>query len=212
MRFPSHLPPRVSRAVALRAALGAVLGALVLVPAAGAAPGDRGVFVSKGVGRQIFAGGGGLTYGTLFSGGTLVVLDYSEAQDLKVESAVPPTTNPDGSLTYVPAGGTNRMIFRITGTLYTVRLFGSALYNGIGVYGRLQLRGGGPKATLVVNGKKLRWGPPANKLGRVPRPLRDLYELAVLGAPVPLPPAPPEPPPVTTTGTTPADTVRTDGS
>jgi len=213
MRFPSHLRTRVSRAVALRAALGAVLTALVLVPAAGAAPGDRGVFVSKGAGRQIFAGGGGVTYGTLFSGGSLVVVDYSATRDLKVDSAVTPTSNPDGSRTYVPAGGAKSMLFRISGTLYRVTITGAGLYNGIGVYGRLQLRGGGAKATLTVNSKKLRWGGPANKLGKVPRPVRDLFELAVIAAPVPEPPAPPAPP-VTTTppATTAADMVRTAGS
>ena len=108
MRFPSHQRSRVSRAVALRAALGAALGVLMLVPAAGAAPGDRGTFVSKGVGRVLFVGGLGpkaVFYGTVFSGGSLVVTDYSATQDMKVESPALATVNVDGSRTYSPLAG-----------------------------------------------------------------------------------------------------------
>ena len=202
MRSPSHLRSRVSRAVALRAALSAMLTALVLVPAVEAAPGDRGVFVSKGVGRQFFAGGGGVAYGTVFSGGSLVVVDYSATRDLKLDSPVPATLNADGSRTYAPAGGAKSMAFRISGTLYRVTITGSSTYNALGVYGRLQVRGGGPKSVLTVNSKKSRWNLPAIKLGKVPRPLRDLFQLALDSAPVPLPPAPPEPPPTTTPTTT----------
>jgi hypothetical protein len=209
MRFPSHRRSRVSRAVALRAALGAVLTALALVPAAGAAAGDRGVFVSKGVGRQVFAGGGGVAYGTVFSGGSLVVVDYSATRDLKLDSPVPPTTNADGSRTYVPAGGAKSMAFRISGTLYRVTITGASTYNAIGVYGRLQVRGA--KSALTVNGQKSRWNGPAIKLGKVPKPIKDLFQLAVAGAPLPPPPAPPVPPPPPP-ATTPADTVRTAGS
>ena len=61
---------------------------------------------SKGVGRQIFSGGSGVAYGTVFSGGSLVITDYSATHDLKVESPVLPTTNADGSRTFAPAGGT----------------------------------------------------------------------------------------------------------
>jgi hypothetical protein len=189
MRFPSLQRSRVSRGVALRSVLGVLLAALVLVPAAGAAPGDRGAFVSKGVGRQIFVGGGGVGYGTVFSGGSLVVVDYSPTHDLKVESPVPPTTNADGSRTYAPAGGAKSMAFRIAGTLYRVTVLGSSTYNAIGVYGRLQVRGA--KSSLTVNGAKDRWNGPAIKLGKVPRPVRDLFGLAVTGAAPPVTPPPP---------------------
>jgi hypothetical protein len=203
MRFPSHQRSRVSSALLLRSVLGALLVALMLVPAAGAAPGDRGVFVSKGVGRQIFAGGGGVAYGTVFSGGSLVVMDYSPTHDLKVDSPVPASTNADGSRTFAPAGGAKSMVFRISGTLYRVTVLGSSTYNAIGVYGRLQVRG--VKSSLTVNGKKTRWNGPPIKLGKVPKPVRDLFELAANGAP---PPAPPAPPPVTVPTTT---TVTTAG-
>jgi hypothetical protein len=188
----------------LRGVLTALLATLVLVPAAGAAPGDRGVFVSKGVGRQIFAGGGGVAYGTVFSGGSLVVMDYSPTHDLKVDSPVVATTNADGSRTFAPAGGAKSMAFRISGTLYRVTVLGSSTYNAIGVYGRLQVRG--VKSSLTVNGKKMRWNGPAIKLGKVPRAVRDLFEFAVNGTTPPEPPAPP--PPVTVPPTT---TVTTGG-
>jgi len=204
MRLPSHQRSHVSRALLLRGALTALLATLVLVPAAGAAPGDRGVFVSKGVGRQIFAGGGGVAYGTVFSGGSLVVMDYSPTHDLKVDSPVLATTNADGSRTFAPAGGAKSMAFRISGTLYRVTVLGSSTYNAIGVYGRLQVRG--VKSSLTVNGKKMRWNGPAIKLGKVPRAVRDLFEFAVNGTTPPEPPAPP--PPVTVPPTT---TVTTGG-
>jgi len=200
MRLPSHQRPRVSRALLLRGVLTALLATLVLVPAAGAAPGDRGVFVSKGVGRQIFAGGGGVAYGTVFSGGSLVVMDYSPTHDLKVDSPVVATTNADGSRTFAPAGGAKSMAFRISGTLYRVTVLGSSTYNAIGVYGRLQVRG--VKSSLTVNGKKERWNGPPIKLGKVPKAVRELFELAVNGTPPPAPPAPPPPatvPPTTVT-------------
>ena len=109
MRLHAHQRPRVSRGLALRLFLGALLAAFALVPTAGAsqlAKGDRGVFVSKGVGRQVFTGGGGVTYGVIFSGASLVVTDYSPAHDMKVDLPSLPTINADGSRTYVPAGGT----------------------------------------------------------------------------------------------------------
>jgi hypothetical protein len=205
MRLPSHQRPHVHRALLLRGVLAALLAVLVLVPAAGAAPGDRGVFVSKGVGRQMFAGGGGVAYGTVFSGGSLVVMDYSPTHDLKVDSPVLATTNADGSRTFAPAGGAKSMAFRISGTLYRVTVLGSSTYNAIGVYGRLRVSG--VKSSLTVNGKKVRWNGPAIKLGKVPRPVRDLFELALTGAAPPAPPAPP-PPPVTVPPTT---TVTTGG-
>ena len=204
MRLPSHQRPRVSRALLLRGGLTALLATLVLVPAAGAAPGDRGVFVSKGVGRQIFAGGGGVAYGTVFSGGSLVVMDYSPTHDLKVDSPVLATTNADGSRTFAPAGGAKSMVFRISGTLYRVTVLGSGTYNALGVYGRLQVRG--VKSSLTVNGAKTRWNGPPIKFGKVPRAVRDLFEFAVTGTTPPEPPAPP--PPVTVPPTT---TVTTGG-
>jgi hypothetical protein len=203
MAAPSHLHPRVSRGLALRTLLGALLVVLALVPAAGAAKGDRGVFVSKGVGRQIFAGGGGVAYGVVFSGGSLVVVDYSATHDMKVDSPVPPTINADGSRSFVPAGGTPRVAFRISGTLYRVTVTGSGTFNAAGVYGRLQLKG---KGTLSVNGQRLRWNLPPIKLGKVPRDVRELFQLAASGQPVPAPPAPPELPPPTTTDTVRAST------
>jgi hypothetical protein len=201
MRSPSHLRLHVSRAVALRAVLGALLTALALVPAAGAAPGDRGLFVSQGVGRQNFAGGGGVAYGTVFSGGSLVVVDYSAAHDMQVSAPVEPTINVDGSRTFVPAGGMQRFSFKIQGTLYRVTVTGSSALNGANVYGRLQVRG---KGKFTVNGKKERWSAPAIRLGKVPKDVRPLFELAVTGGPPPAPPLPPVPPPTDTT-----ETVRT---
>lgn len=213
MRFPSHMHTRVSRAVALRAALGTVLGALVLVPAAGAAPGDRGVFASKGVGRVVFVGGAGpraVFYGTVFSGGSLVVTDYSATQDMKVESPVVPTTNVDGSRTYSPPAGSNKGLgFRISGSVYRLTVTGSSSLSAFGVYGRVLLRG---KGTLSVDGVKNRWNGPQIRLKRIPKAVRAEWDVAFANGPVPVPPAPPEPPPVTTAGTSPADTVRTDGS
>ena len=116
------------------------------MPAAGAAAGDRGVFVSKGVGRQMFLGGGGVAYGTVFSGGSLVVMDYSPTHDLKVDSPVVATTNADGSRTFAPAGGAKSMVFRVSGTLYRVTVLGASTVQRLGVYGRLLVRG---KSTLL---------------------------------------------------------------
>jgi hypothetical protein len=201
MRLPSHQRQRVSRAVALRAALGALLAALALVPAAEAAKGDRGVFVAKGVGREVFVGGSGVAYGTLFSGASLVITDYSAAHDLKIDSPVLPTTNADGSRTFAPAGGSKSVAFRVSGTLYRVTVTGASTYNAVGVYGRLVVRG---KGTLSVNGVRDRWNGPATRLGKVPRALKELFALAVLGgpppSPAPPPVTPPALPPVTTTG------------
>jgi hypothetical protein len=108
-----------------------------------------------------------------------------------------PTTNADGSRTYVPAGGAPRAAFRISGTLYRVTVTGASTFNAAGVFGRLQLRG---KGTLTVNGGKDRWNGVAIKLGKVPKALRSLFDLAVTGAPPPVTPVTPPPPPVTTAG------------
>ena len=203
MRLPSDQHARVSRSLVLRAALGAVLAALTISPmadAAASAKGDRSVFVSKGVGRQIFTGGGGVSYGVVFSGASLVVADYSATHDMRVDSPVLPTVNADGTRTYVPAGGTKSTAFRISGTLYRVTVTGASTVNGAGVYGRLQVRG---KGTLMLNGVRMHWNGPASILGKPPKDVRKLFQLALSGAP---PPAPPVPPvtvptaPVTTAG------------
>ena len=213
MGIPSHPRPHVSRGTALSLVLAALLAVLALAPAAGAATGirgakagkaakgDRGVFVSKGVGRQIFTGGGGVAYGVIFSGASIVVVDYSATHDMKVDAPVVPTTNADGSRTYVPAGGTTRVAFRISGTLYRVTVTGSSTFNAAGVFGRLQVRG---KGTVSVNGTRSRWTGPASNLGKVPRDLKKLFQLAVAGLPVPVvtPPPPPDPPPPPATTTT----------
>jgi hypothetical protein len=205
MRLPSDQHARVSRSLVLRAALGAVLAALTIAPVADAATlgkGDTGLFVSKGVGRQIFTGGGGVLYGSVFSGGSLVVTDYSAAHDMRIDSPVVPTINADGSRTYVPAPGTKPragMGFKISGTLYRATMLGSANVNAAGVYGRLQVRG---KGTLSVNGAKLRWNTALGNIGRIPKDVKKLFQLALTGAPPPAPPAPPVtvPPATVTTG------------
>jgi hypothetical protein len=206
MSAPSPQRTSLSRRAALRTALGAVLAALVLVPAAGAAPGDRGVFVTKGAGRVIFAGGGGIAYGTVFSGGTLNVVDYSAAHDLKVDSPVVPTLNPDQSRTYSPAGGAKSLAFRLSGSAYRVTVQGSSTYNAVGVYGRLlQVRG---KGTITVNGgRRKAWNIPIVKLGKIPKAVREAVEAAAIPAPLPAAPEPPLPPvttapAVTTSATT----------
>jgi hypothetical protein len=153
------------------------------------------VSVSKGVGRQIFTGGGGVAYGLVFSGGSLVVADYSPARDVRVDSPVIPTINPDGSRSYVPAGGTKAgMGFKISGTLYRVTLTGPTTLNAAGIYGRLQLRG---KGTLTVNGVRSHWNGPATLLGKVPRDVRVLFRYALTGAPPPAPPPSPTTVPTT---------------
>jgi hypothetical protein len=197
MRLPSDLHARVSRGLVLRAALGALLAALTIAPIADAgtiAKGERGVFVSKGVGRQIFTGGGGVSYGVVFSGASLVVTDYSETRDMRVDSPVLATTNADGSRTYVPAGGTKSAAFRISGTLYRVTVTGAGTINAAGIYGRLQVRG---KGTLIVNSVRQHWNGPIISLGKVPRDLRPLFRIAVSGAPPPQPPVPPATVPTT---------------
>jgi hypothetical protein len=198
MRLPSHQRTHVSRRAVVRAALAGAIAVLTLVPAgtAGArASGD--VVVSKGVGRQVFAGGSGVAYGTLFSGASLVVVDYSPNHDLKVEAPVLPTTNADGSRTYVPAGGTQRTVYRISGSVYRVVITGATTFNAAGVFGRLQLRGRG---TLTVNGHKNHWNGPPLRLSDPPKAVRPLFRLAVQGVPPPV--TTPVPPPATTTVTT----------
>jgi hypothetical protein len=202
MRPPSDQRAPVSRGFVLRAVLAAVLAALTVVPIADAAKGDAGLFVSKGVGRQIFTGGGGVFYGTVYSGGSLVVADYSAAHDMRVDSPVVPTTNADGSRTYVPAPCAKNcpgMGFKISGTLYRATMLGAVKINAAGVYGRLQLRG---KGTLTVNGERSRWNVPLGNLGKIPRDVRKLFQYALTGAPPPAAPAPPPPPATTTTTTT----------
>jgi hypothetical protein len=204
MRLPSDQHARVSRGLVLRAVLGAVLAALTVAPIADAAKvgkGDTGLFVSKGVGRQIFTGGGGVLYGSVFSGGTLVVSDYSAAHDMRIDSPVAPTINADGSRTYVPAPGTKPRVgmgFKISGTLYRATMVGSVNVNGAGVYGRLQARG---KGTLSVNGAKLRWNTPLGNIGKIQKDLKKLFQFALTGAPPPAAPVPPVtvPPPTTVT-------------
>lgn len=207
MRLPSDNGARVSRSLVLRAALGALLAALTIAPvadAAGSARADRGVFVSKGVGRQIFTGGGGVAYGVVFSGASLVVADYSATHDMRVDSPVVASMNADGSRTYVPAGGAKSAAFRISGTLYRVTVTGASTFNAAGIYGRLNARG---KGTLTVNGVRLHWNIGAIKLGTVPRDVKKLFLYAVTGAPPPVPPIPPA-----TVPTAPVTTVRTAGA
>ena len=96
----------------------------------------------------------------------------------------------------MPAGGTQRVAFRISGTLYRVTVTGSGTFNAAGIYGRLQTKG---KGTLSVNGQRLRWNLPPIKLGKVPRDVRELFQLAASGQPPPALPAPPPPPPEPTT-------------
>jgi hypothetical protein len=217
MRLPSDQRAPVSRGFLLRAVLGMLLAALTIAPiadAAKSAQGDSGLFVSKGVGRQIFIGGGGVFYGTVFSGGSLVVADYSAAHDMRVDSPVLPTLNADGSRTWVPAGGAKPgqgMGFKISGSLYRATVLGSVKVNAAGVYGRLQLRG---KGTLSVNGERGRWNGPNLSFGKVPKDVKKLFQFAVTGAPPPAAPAPPAPPttPTTTTTTTTVASVRSSGS
>jgi hypothetical protein len=202
MHHPSHQRARLSRSFVLRAALGVFLAVLTVAPLADAATsgkGERGVFVSKGVGRQIFTGGGGVAYGVVFSGASLVVADYSPTHDMRVDSPVLATTNPDGSRTYVPAGGAKSVAFRISGTLYRVTVTGASTVNAAGIYGRLQARG---KGTVIVNGERMRWNMPLGNLGKIPRDVKKLFQFALTGAPPPAPPAPPPPPPPPATTTT----------
>jgi hypothetical protein len=198
MRRSSDQHARGSRSLLLRAALGGLLAALTLAPLsdAVAARADRSVVVSKGVGRQTFTGGGGVSYGVIFSGASLVVADYSALHDMRVDSPVPGTSNADGSRTYVPAGGSKSTAFRISGTLYRLTVTGAATFNAAGVYGRLQLRG---KGTLILNGTRMRWNTPTGTLGKVPRDVKKLFQLALTGAPPPTPPAPPPTVPTTVT-------------
>jgi hypothetical protein len=206
MHHSSDQPARLSRGFVLRAALGVFVAVLAVAPVADAATsgkGERGVFVSKGLGRQIFTGGGGVAYGVVFSGASLVVADYSPTHDMRVDSPVLPTTNADGSRTYVPAGGAKSVAFRISGTLYRVTVTGASTVNAAGIYGRLQARG---KGTVIVNGERMRWNVPVGNLGKIPRDVKKLFQFALTGAPPPAPPAPPAPPPppppatTTTTG------------
>jgi hypothetical protein len=206
MHRSSDQRARLSRGFVLRAALGVFVAVLAVAPVADAATsgkGERGVFVSKGLGRQIFTGGGGVAYGVVFSGASLVVADYSPTHDMRVDSPVLPTTNADGSRTYVPAGGAKSVAFRISGTLYRVTVTGASTVNAAGIYGRLQARG---KGTVIVNGERMRWNVPVGNLGKVPRDVKKLFQFALTGAPPPAPPAPPAPPPppppatTTTTG------------
>jgi hypothetical protein len=134
----------------------------------------------------------------VFSGGSLIVTDYSEARDLKVDSPVAPTINLDQSRTYAPAGGAKSLAFRLSGSAYRVVVQGSSTYNAVGVYGRLQVRG---KGTITVNGSRRKaWNGPLVKLGKIPKAVRDAVQLAGDAAPLPAPPAPPLPP-VTTAPT-----------
>jgi hypothetical protein len=206
MHHSSDQRARSSRGFVLRAALGVFVAVLAVAPVADAATsgkGERGVFVSKGLGRQIFTGGGGVAYGVVFSGASLVVADYSPTHDMRVDSPVLPTTNADGSRTYVPAGGAKSVAFRISGTLYRVTVTGASTVNAAGIYGRLQARG---KGTVIVNGERMRWNVPVGNLGKIPRDVKKLFQFALTGAPPPAPPAPPAPPPppppatTTTTG------------
>jgi hypothetical protein len=198
MRLPSHQRTHVSRRVVLRAALAGAVAVLALVPAGSVSARSSGeVFVSKGVGRQVFSGGSGVVYGTLYSGASLNVLDYSPSHDLKVETPVLATTNSDGSKTYVPAGGTQRTAYRISGSVYHVVITGSTTFNASGVFGRLVVRG---KGTLTINGRRNRWNGPPIRLSDPPKAVRPLYRMAVAGTPPPV--VEPTPPPPTTTVTT----------
>ena len=95
MRLPSHPRARVSRHASCcsrcsRRAVPRGADARSERRRGPSAKADRGVFVSKGVGRQIFTGGGGVAYGVVFSGASLVVADYSATHDMRVDSPVLP--------------------------------------------------------------------------------------------------------------------------
>ena len=179
MRLPSDQHARVSRSLVLRAALGAVLAALTISPiadAAASAKGDRSVFVSKGVGRQIFTGGGGVSYGVVFSGASLVVADYSAAHDMHVDSPVLPTINADGTRTYVPAGRHQEHRFPHLGhALPRDRHRRQHVQRR----GRLRPPAGSGQGRADLNGVRSRWNGPNSIVARPPRDVRKLFQLAL---------------------------------
>ena len=156
---------------------------------------------------MIFIGGIGpkaVFYGTVFSGGSLVVSDYSANQDMKVESPVLPTTNVDGTRTYRRRRLKTGLGFRVSGSVYRLTVTGSSSLNALGVYGRVQLRG---KGTLSVDGARIAGtGPPSSsrRSRRRSAPSGTGGRHAALPAP-PAQPVPPAPPATTTTRRSAAD-------
>ena len=127
----------------------------------------------------------GCSTARVFSGGSLVVADYSaDARHEASTRRCVPTLNADGSRTYVPlrheASGHG---LPISGTLYRVTVLGSANVNAAGVYGRLQVRGQGHAERQR---REARAGTArSSNSARCPRDLKKLFQLALAGAPPP---------------------------
>ena len=86
---PSALACEPCRRAARGARAALLVGCSRWSPPRSAAKGDRGVFVSKGVGAPgLRRRGRRSPTATVFSGGSLVVIDYSATHDMKVDSPV----------------------------------------------------------------------------------------------------------------------------
>ena len=141
------------------------------------------MFVSKGVGRQIFAGGGGVAYGIVFSGASLVVLDYSaNARPARSSRRCWRRPTPTAPRTYVPAGGTQSTAFRISGTRLPRHDHGlEHVQRRRRLRAPAVLRG---KGTLIVNGAREPLERRADQaLGKVPEGRQAAVPAAVTGAP-----------------------------
>ena len=201
MRLPSHQHSRVSRAVALRAALGAPWPRSSLVPAAGRRPAIAACSSPRASAAQVFIGGLGRRRSSTapssraarWSSPTLTT------HDMKVESPVPPTTTSTARApTRPPAAPSRASAFRISGSVFRVMVTGSAL-NALGVYGRVQLRG---KGTLTVDGGKSAGTGPRSSSRRSRRRSAAQCDLAVAERRCrrrPRRPSRRSPPPTTTT-------------
>jgi hypothetical protein len=95
--------------------------------------------LSKGKGTQDFTGGG-LTYGTVSRGGSLLVRDISGDLSKTVAGTVGRKMK-DGSMMYVVTSKSTT--FKLSGKKYEVTLKGNSTLNGIGVYGKAHFRGAG---------------------------------------------------------------------
>jgi hypothetical protein len=130
----------IFRKLLVMAALTAtLLPAVPVTPSAATPQLVEASLLSKGKGVQSFTGGG-LTYGTVSRGGTIVVRDVSGDLSKTVAGTVPRKMK-DGSLMYVITAKSTT--FKLSGKRYEVVLKGSSTLNGIGVYGKATFKGAG---------------------------------------------------------------------
>jgi hypothetical protein len=136
-----------------------LLPAVPVTPSAATTAKVEASLLSKGKGTQSFVGGG-LTYGTVSRGGTIVVRDVSGDLSKTVVGTIARKMKDGGVMYVITAKSTT---FKLSGKRYEVVLKGTSTLNGIGVYGKATFRGAG---TYQLSGAEVLAWDGAVDLGR----------------------------------------------